>query len=364
MVVKTISSIQTASSLTRRRFSQSLLSAACLVGQNIGAKSKGDGRHLRYSGIALAGAEFGEQFPGQLGQDYIYPDFLDYQFVASQGFNVVRLPFRWERLQPILSQNFSAAEWSQIKAAIRITRKLGLNLILDPHNYARRRTSADGYIKEHLIGTAEVPVRTYVEFWKQLSRLTKMHRHVIYSLMNEPADIAAIDWLDIVNRTVTGIRETGADQLILVPGTAYTGAHSWFEAGNTVLEAVHDSAQNYAIEVHQYLDADSSGQFGTAVSRTVGVERLNAFQAWARSHRLRAFLGEFGAGRDPVSLQALESMVQSMESNRDVWIGWAAWAGGPWWPDNAPLRLSPRRSGEIPPQTVLLSKLAKDWIAD
>lgn len=215
----------------------------------------------------------------------------------------------------------------------------------------------DDFTVDHLIGSDSVPASAFVSFWRELAARTKQHVHIVYGLMNEPVDIAAGAWRDIANEAISAIRATGAKNLILVPGTAYTGAHSWIAAGNTVLDGIHDPADNFAIEVHQYLDEDLSGRSGTTVSETIGVERLQAFQTWAREHKFKAFLGEFGAGPDAVSLKALENTVHELEHNRDVWIGWTAWAAGPWWPDDTPLRLSPSKSGSVPPQTKLLAKL-------
>ena len=73
-----------------------------------------------------------------------------------------------------------------------------------------------------------MPAETFNAFWRMLADRTKAHAHVIYGLMNEPADIAANRWLDIANAALAAIRSVGADQLVLVPGVAYTGAHSWY----------------------------------------------------------------------------------------------------------------------------------------
>jgi endoglucanase len=310
-------------------------------------------------GVSLAGAEFGQLVPGQFGREYTYPTASDFAFCAAQGMNIVRLPFKWERLQPDLDKAFDTEEWSRLSGAINAARNARLSLILDPHNYARRRVRDDDFTIDHMIGSGKLPIAAFADFWRQLASRTKDDAHVIFGLMNEPYDIAATAWLDIANQAIAAIRSTGARQLVLVPGTAYTGAHSWNEAGNTALEAIKDPVEHFAIEVHQYLDRDSSGSGRSVVSETIGSERLQAFQTWARSHKLKAFLGEFGAGPDRISLKALANIVREVENNRDVWIGWTAWAAGPWWPDGEAFRLSPSTSGELPPQMKLLSDLAR-----
>jgi len=47
----------------------------------------------------------------------------------------------------------------------------------------------------------------------------------------------------------------------------------------------------------------------------------------------RAFLGEFAVPNTPTGEQALADMLQSMERDGDVWLGWTWWAAGAWWGD-------------------------------
>src|SRR5205085_8856643 len=92
-----------------------------------------------------------------------------------------------------------------------------------------------------------------------------------------------------------------------------------------------DALNNYAFEVHQYLDSDSSGTHAAVVSQDVGVQRLTGITDWARTNHKELFLGEFGVAQDATSLTALDKMVKYMDDNADVWSGATYWAGGPWW---------------------------------
>src|SRR5574340_181881 len=59
------------------------------------------GQDVALKGINLAGAEFnGSKLPGVLNKDYVYPKEAEFDYFASIGANVIRLPFRWERIQP------------------------------------------------------------------------------------------------------------------------------------------------------------------------------------------------------------------------------------------------------------------------
>ena len=122
---------------------------------------------------------------------------------------------------------------------------------------------------------------------------------------------------------------------------------------------VLDPASNIAFEVHQYFDQDSSGTSPEAVGARIGSERIEEFQRWARRNGAKAFLGEFAAGGDEVSLAALNDICRTMESNSDVWMGWAAWAGGSWWPEDYIFNLQSSKKGQMRPQTKILAGFAR-----
>ena len=310
-------------------------------------------------GVNLAGAEFGTTMPGQFGKDYLYPDAANFQRFAAMGFDLIRLPFRWERLQPDLERAFDEAEWARLAGAIAAARHNRQTIILDMHNYARRKVRDDGFRTEHMIGSAQVPADAFAACWRDLVGRVRDEPHVLLGIMNEPADIQVEAWVPIADRAVAAIRKAGSRQMILLPGIDWTGAHSWYASGNTLMENVRDPTGNMAIEVHQYIDSDSSGRSGNALSPTIGSERLEAFQEWARARRFKALLGEFGGGAGPSALAALADMIAEIEANPDVWIGWAGWAAGPWWPPDEPLRLEPDAKGNLPPQTRVLADFTR-----
>ncbi len=234
-----------------------------------GARSNRPTHTLPLVGVNLASAEFGSNVPGRHGHDYVYPDASEVQYFADLGFNCLRLPFLWERLQPELDAAFDAAERARLEQLVAAMTARGMTAVIDPHNYARRRTAADKWSREHLIGSAAVPTRAFLDFWRRLTGLFKDNPRVTFGLMNEPYDMAATQWLEIANATIAAIRSVGARNLILVPGTAWSGAHSWIASGNAVLERISDPLANFAIEVHQYFDDNSSGTSPDVVSGVV-----------------------------------------------------------------------------------------------
>jgi len=64
---------------------------------------------------------------------------------------------------------------------------------------------------------------------------------------------------------------------------------------------------------------------------------LETFTNWLHEHKLRGFLGEFAVGADTIGNgpgqigdEAIDNMLNYMEANDDVWLGWSWWAAGPW----------------------------------
>ncbi|MDI6834723.1 MAG: glycoside hydrolase family 5 protein [Rhizobiaceae bacterium] len=309
-----------------------------------------------FRGINLSGAEFGEP-PGTAGKDYVYPSNETIDYFASKGFTSVRLPFLWERLQPRLEAELDATELARLVDTVGRLRERGLRIVLDPHNYARYRGEP--------IGSAAVPVAAFADFWSRLARVFANQPDVSFGLMNEPHDISAGQWREGANAAIAGIREAGADNLVLVPGTAWTGAHSWQTspsdgANADVMLGVVDPSDNYTYEVHQYFDSNFSGTSSICDRASDAVAAVEAFTRWLRDHGKRGYLGEFGVPADEACIGALADMVKVVEGNRDLWVGWAYWVAGDWWPPSEALNIQPTIEGDRP-QLAGLAPALKDF---
>lgn len=311
-----------------------------------------------FRGINLSGAEFGA-WQGAFGKDYVYPSEETVRYFVNKGFDTVRLPFLWERLQPALGKPFDGAEAERLANSVALMRQYGLRVILDPHNYAR--------YKGEVIGSKTVPDSAFADFWKRLAAFYKDQPDLVFGLMNEPFDVPAEQWLKSANAAVAAIRAADARNLVLVPGTAWTGAHSW-EGGSygtpngQVMTGFKDPIGRFAFEVHQYLDDDFSGTKGNCSRADDAVKALEGFGTWLRAHKAKGFLGEFGIPADSKCVAALTKMVAAVEHNRDLWTGWSYWVAGDWWPESEALNIQPTASGDRP-QLAGLSPFLKDFSA-
>jgi endoglucanase len=279
-------------------------------------------------GVNLSSAEFGESYiPGTYEEHYIYPNQTEVDYFKSKKMNVLRLPFLWERLQPTLNQAFNQTEFNRLNEFVTATTAKSMYVILDPHNYARYRGN--------IIGSGQVPVAAFVDLWSRLANQYKNNPQVIFGIMNEPHTMTTEAWLTAANAAASAIRNTGATNLLLVPGNAWTGAHSWSQnwygtPNATVMLDFVDPGNNYALELHQYFDADHSGR-EPACATGNGAQKLEGVTAWLAANNKKGFLGEFAGANNTTCQQAIASALQHIENNKNYWIGWTWWAAGPWW---------------------------------
>jgi endoglucanase len=318
--------------------------------------SNAAGRSAQLAGINIAGGEFTEaKLPGKYGQDYSYPDSATVAYFANKGMNVIRVPMRWERLQRQLDGDLDVSEMQRLDAVVADAGSKGMRILLDVHNYATYYGS--------VIGTRGLPVGALGNLWGKIARRYKDKDWIIFGLMNEPKDLRTETWLEAANIAIAEIRQTGAKNMIFVPGNGWSSARTWV-SGNygtpnaEVMLKVTDAGNNFAYEVHQYFNSDFTGTAADCQSADVGIKTLTPFTEWARAHGKRAFLGEFGAGSDQVCLSALDGVLRFLTQNGDVWLGWAYWAAGTWWAEDYFTSVQPL-NGKDKPQLTVLEKYTK-----
>lgn len=279
-------------------------------------------------GTNLSGGEFGSNVPGTLNTDYTYPTTQELDYYSGKGLKVIRLPFLIERvINSSTNITFrSTSDITSIDNLVSYAATKNLTVLLDPHDYGNWFGTT--------INTSAL-YTSFATFWGLLAAHYKSSPNVWFGLMNEPYAQTPAQWFGAINPAIAAIRNAGAKQTITVPGTAYTGAWTWISSGNSAAinpSTVVDPANNYVFEVHQYLDSTGAGT-GTAVSSTIGSQRLQAVTQWAQSLNPmpQLFLGECGCANNATDLAALKDMMSYMQANGNVWSGYTYWSGGPWW---------------------------------
>ncbi|WP_446916490.1 cellulase family glycosylhydrolase, partial [Klebsiella pneumoniae] len=79
-------------------------------------------------GVNLAGAEFGS-LGGPLNTDYTYPTSAEIDYYASKGMGVIRLPFKWERLQTSLDGPLAAEDLAHIDRIVDYAASKGIKVV-------------------------------------------------------------------------------------------------------------------------------------------------------------------------------------------------------------------------------------------
>lgn len=289
----------------------------------------------RLTGVNLAGAEFNSKaLPGVVNKDYTYPSISELAYIAEQGANVIRLPFRWERIQHEKFSPLNSAELKRLRDTVNAANAHGLCVILDVHNYAK-------YHGEELDGNSELHT-ALVDVWLRLAREFKDPAATAFGLMNEPAYMPIPEWATLAKRILSELRKEGARNMVLIAGGHWSGLHDWFVVRNgqsnaTAFADVRDPLARTVLEVHQYADEHYSGSKTECHPPDHFSSRFTRITDWARDNNQQLFLGEFGMPQNELCLETMEHFLTLMQG--DVWKGWTYWAAGRWW-GNYPLAVS------------------------
>ncbi|WP_082893440.1 cellulase family glycosylhydrolase [Rufibacter ruber] len=305
-------------------------------------------------GVNLAGAEFGSNMPGVVNTDYTYPTIPELDYFKSKGLTLIRLPFKWERIQLTLGGALDQAELGRMKKFVEAARVRGIWVLLDMHNYGRRKINGTEYI----IGAPELTIAHVADAWGKLAAEFKDYGNIWgYGLMNEPHDmLASTPWKNIAQALITKIREVDTQTTIVVAGDSWSSAARWQTASDN-LKTLSDPSKKLMFEAHQYFDRDASGSYaGTydteGTTPTTGVERVTPFVAWLKQNNFKGFVGEYGVpDDDPRWLVTLDNMLNYLSVNC---VNGTYWAAGPWW-NTYKLAVEPR-GGVDRPQLPTLQK--------
>ncbi len=310
---------------------------------------------LQYKGINLSGLEFGSGY--QPWHNYVPPGEEHYEYWGQDvGANIVRIPFTWERLQREEGGALDQQYLNFLKDAVNYATSNGMTAILDLHNYAN-------YHGQRLSESEAL-----ADVWTKLGKEFNGNDSVWLNLMNEPNNISAQSWADITQDVVYAMRGEGIDNKLLLSGTAWSGAHSWISSGNAqAYENFVDPLENYAFDVHQYLDTYSTGTHGQA-AQGIGATSLVAITQWAEANGHQLFLGEIGAANPNISgqehaLSELENLFTYMEAHSEAWLGWTLWGAGPWWGNSYHFNINPQNiTSETPVDNQIIQNIL-DWFS-
>ncbi|KAK6068382.1 cellulase [Seiridium cupressi] len=322
---------------------------------------------IYYAGVAESSGEFGvwsatatpgTGLPGRFGVDYAFINEAAVDVHVDQNHvNLFRIAFLLERMCPPatgLGATFNETHFDYYKEAVDyITVTKGAYAILDPHNYMRYNDPSSQPYSGSIIGntsdTTAATTEQFGQFWGELASRFADNERVIFGLMNEPHDMASSLVLANNQAAIDGIRAANASNLIIMPGNSWTGGHSWTEGtdpSSAVMNQFNDPLNNTAIDIHEYLDYDFSGGHLECVSDPA--TNLDALTAWLTENNLKAFITEFGGSNSTSCQEMLPDILNYMSDNPE-YIGWTAWAAGPFWGSNSPCCTNSTLLGSLEP---------------
>ncbi|KAI7787274.1 glycoside hydrolase family 5 protein [Diaporthe eres] len=293
-----------------------------LVSSLLGAQAT-----IYYAGVAESGGEFGvygtkgQGLPGTFGVDYAFIS----EAAIDTYVNLFRVAFLLERMAPLeygLGSKFNETPFSG---------------------------SVIGNTTDPDAATTE----DFAAFWGELASRFANNSRVIFGLMNEPHDMPTTLVLKNDQAAADAIRRAGAKNLILVPGNAWTGGHSWTQnyggdnlPSSDYIYQINDTANNWAVDIHEYLDVDYSGSH---IECTQPFDtNLAPLTAWLKQYGLKAMVTEFGGSNTTACADMLSDALAYMEENEE-YIGWTAWAAGPFWGSSAPCCSNSTQIGSLEP---------------
>ena len=228
-------------------------------------------------GVNVAGGEFGapqddptsdfsNRNPGAYNQAYHFDSAATFRYLAGRGIRLVRIPFRWERVQRSLGGPLDAEEVRRLKAVVGRAHGAGLRVILDMHNYAGYYEQQSGHGVRRNLGDHGM-LRSFADVWRRMGRTFRTVPGVLgFDLMNEPVDVSGRDglspaavWRKASQLAVSAIRATGDRRLVLVEGYDWSGVRNWGSINGPPW--IHDPARHVRYEAHQYFDIDHSGTY-------------------------------------------------------------------------------------------------------
>ncbi|KZT02401.1 glycoside hydrolase family 5 protein [Laetiporus sulphureus 93-53] len=279
----------------------------------------------RLGGVNTAGYDFSVDTSGDFSGTGDTPPASQYTHFTAEGVNLYRIPFAWQLMTPTLGGTINTT-WFDDDYDVTVQAALSsgsdVYVIVDLHNYARW----DGEI----IGQGGPTNAQFASVWTQLAEQYGSNDRIIFGVMNEPHDLNVTEWVASVQYVVNAIREAGATNYLLLPGSSYSSAETFpTEAGPYLVDVTDPlgGTSKLLFDVHKYLDSDNSGTHSTCVTNNVDV--LETLVSFLQDNGDRqAILSETGGGETSSCYTDLAQELAYVESAYPTLVGFSVWAAG------------------------------------
>jgi len=281
-------------------------------------------------GVNLPGAGFGTPF---------YPtDALVWDYLKAKNANLVRIAFKWERVQPTLNGPLDSGAMASLDTVVALARARNIQVFLDMHNYLNYNIAGTSY----QVGSTQVPYSALQDVWNKLAAHYATETAIFgYDIMNEPGGTVA-NWNSAAQAAINGIRLSDTTHNVIVESVNWSHAEGWMNTNATL--NVTDSANKIVYSAHTYWSNSGNDSFGTYDAEhgtaNMGVNRVAAFVHWCKLKNARGLIGEFGVPNNVASPEygwnvALDKFLAYLNANGCMATYWSMTQNG--WPNTYPL---------------------------
>lgn len=303
-------------------------------------------------GINICGAEFEEnKLPGILHQDYAYPSENDIEYFYQQGFQLMTVPFKWERLQNTPGGELNPENIEEIKRVLQYCAPRNIKVILTMHNFGRYRLDQT----DHIVGDNFVTRNQFTDFWMKMARALKDQKNIYgFEIMSEPHDMGQFDWFTTAQEAINGIRKIDFNTSIIISGDNYANAENWGQYSDQ-LKNLSDPANHLIYDAHCYFDKNYSGRYqetyeNSGADEYTGVMRIMPFVRWLKENNKEGTIGEYGIPDNDLRwLKLLDNFLKYLSENN---INGCYWAAGSRW-NKYPLSVQPIAQEDRPQMEIL-----------
>lgn len=296
-----------------------------------------------------ATSTFSNANPGTYDVDFHYEKQASLDYFASRGWHQVKVPIRWERIQPTISGALDPTELGRLTDFLDRADNSGLKVIVDIHNYGVYYRDVSGTGTRTAIGSAQLPVSAFADLWSRLSTAIKDHPAVFgYAIMAEPQPAGGLDretWQEASQAAVDAIRAVDLESEISVAGWDYSITQGWTQVNGDPW--VYDHTGRVRYEGHHYWDSNTSGGYSSSYAQEVTTSdvsydagtnpdalyarvltEMDEFNSWLTDHEVRGVLGEIGwpAAADSTEWNALADAYLTRAT--EYGIPTATWCAG------------------------------------
>jgi endoglucanase len=246
--------------------------------------------------------------------------------IKAAGFDTVRLPVAWsahaERAAPYaIRRDFLA----RVDEAVDAVLARGLNVVLNVHHYHELNRAPD----EH--------ADRFVALWRQIAAHYADCPGLGFELLNEPrAALTPRRWNALSGQALAAVRESNPERTVLIGSAEMNdvGALHRLELPDDdhLVATVHYYAPfEFTHQGASWVEGSASWlgtDWGDAADHRAVRDDLTAAAAWADSHDVPLFIGEFGA-YELADLGARTRWTDRVRREAErLGAGWAYWEFG------------------------------------